>query len=162
MLPHPLPDPQAPLGSLARGEAFRFILSPAWGQDEGFWGRQPLRQKFMFTARRPPLRKCNLCVFTGCEHHIGNRVLGRTYGRILDLSFGGRTENGHKVVFEFVSGADFTCLLHHVPSLTRLKGSRGQVWSKSGRKLKLKLRFVFPNLSPTQCMCRSKRFPSGP
>ena len=33
-----------------------------------------------------------------------------TYGRILDFSFGGRTEDGHEMVLELVSGADFRCV----------------------------------------------------
>ncbi len=33
--------------------------------------------------------------------------LGRTYGRVLDLSFGGRTENLHEIILESVPGADF-------------------------------------------------------
>ena len=39
------------------------------------------------------------------------RSLGGTYGRILDFSFGGRTENGHEMVLEWVSGVDFTFVL---------------------------------------------------
>ncbi len=61
-------------------------------------------------------------------------LLGRTYGRILDFSFGGRTENGHGMVLELVSGSDFRCVLHHLASLTRLKGSWGQVWPANGPK----------------------------
>ncbi len=34
-------------------------------------------------------------------------VLGRTYGRILDSSFGGRTENGHEMVLDLVYRAHF-------------------------------------------------------
>ncbi len=67
--------------------------------------------------------------------------LGRTYGMIFVFSFGGRTENGHKIVFDLVSGADFASVLHHVPSLTCLKGSWGRVWSETGPKPKLKSRF---------------------
>jgi hypothetical protein len=61
-------------------------------------------------------------------------MLGRTYGRILDLSFGGRTENGPEIIFECVSGADVGFVLHHSSCLTRLKGSWGQVWPESGPK----------------------------
>ncbi len=52
-------------------------------------------------------------------------VLGKTYWEILDLSF------GHEMVLEFVSGADFRCVLHHLTNLTHLKGSWGQVWPES-------------------------------
>ncbi len=68
----------------------------------------------------------------------GEAMLGRTYGRILDFSFGGRTENGHETVLELVSGADFRCVLHHVSSLFGLLGSWGQVWPENGPKPKLK------------------------
>ncbi len=54
-------------------------------------------------------------------------LFGRTYWRILDFSFGGRTENRFEVASEVVSGADPMCVLHHFYSLTRLKGSWGQV-----------------------------------
>ncbi len=64
--------------------------------------------------------------------------LGRTYGMISDFSFGGRTENGHEMVFELVFGVDVRCLLHHFSSLTCLKGSWGQVWPGHGPKPKLK------------------------
>ena len=67
--------------------------------------------------------------------------LGRTYGRILDFSFGGRTENDHEMVLELVSGADFRFVLHHLSSLTCFKGSWGQVWPENGPKPKLKSRF---------------------
>ncbi len=70
-----------------------------------------------------------------------NSVLGRTYGGILDFSFGGRTENRYEMTLELVSGADFTCVLHHLSSLTRLEGSLGQVWPENGPKPKLK--FIF-------------------
>ncbi len=68
-------------------------------------------------------------------------VLGRTYEGIWDLSVGGRTENGHEMVFALVSGADFRCILHHFSSLTSLKRSWGQVWPENGPKPKLKFRF---------------------
>ncbi len=32
---------------------------------------------------------------------------------ILDFSFGGRTENGHEMALELLSGADFSCILHN-------------------------------------------------
>ncbi len=57
-------------------------------------------------------------------------ILGRIYGRSLDFSFGGRTENGHEVVFELVSGVDLMYVPHIVLNLTHLKGS----WAKFGRK----------------------------
>ncbi len=41
---------------------------------------------------------CRL-IFTGFRVHGFNPVLGRISGRILDLSFGGRTEDGHELVF---------------------------------------------------------------
>jgi hypothetical protein len=71
--------------------------------------------------------------------HEVKDFLGRTYGRSLDFSFGGRTENGHEMVLELVSGADTRCVLHHFSSLTCLKGSWGQV---CGPKQKLKSRLV--------------------
>ncbi len=58
-------------------------------------------------------------------------ILGRTYWRILDFSFGGRTENGHEMALELVSGVDFRCIVHHVSSLTRLKRSWGQVCTQN-------------------------------
>ncbi len=48
---------------------------------------------------------------------------------IFDFSFGGRTENGHEMVFELVSGADLACVLHHFLSLTCLTGFGGQVFA---------------------------------
>ncbi len=39
-------------------------------------------------------------------------LLGRTYGMILDFSFGGRLEHGHEIGFELVSGVDFRCVPH--------------------------------------------------
>ncbi len=68
-------------------------------------------------------------------------VAGRTYGRIVDFSFGGRTENGRGTVLYLVSGAESRCTPHHYSSLTRLKGSWGQVWPDNDPKLKLK--FIF-------------------
>ncbi len=38
-----------------------------------------------------------------------------------------------------VSGANLRCVLHHLSSLTRWNGSRGQVWPGSDRKPKLQL-----------------------
>ncbi len=70
-------------------------------------------------------------------------ILGGTYGRILDFSFGSRTENGHEMAVEFVSGADFRHVLHHRSSVTCLKGSWGKVWQENGPRLKLKFRFLF-------------------
>ncbi len=67
-----------------------------------------------------------------------NTILGRKYGRVLDFSFGGRTENGHEMVLEMVSGVDFETVLHHLSSLTWLRGSWGQVWQENGPKPKLK------------------------
>jgi hypothetical protein len=72
----------------------------------------------------------------------GSDWSGRTYGRILYLSLGDRTENGHETAIYLVSGADFRGVLHHLLSLTRLKGSWGQVWAENGPKpIKLKSRF---------------------
>ncbi len=45
-----------------------------------------------------------------------------------------------------VSGVDFRCVTHHFSSLTRLKGSWGQVRPENGPKPKHKLRFEFPNI----------------
>ncbi len=58
-------------------------------------------------------------------------TLGRTSGRILDFSFGARTENGHEMGLRLVSGADSSCVLHHFSILTCLKGSWGQVWPET-------------------------------
>ena len=66
------------------------------------------------------------------------------------MSFGGRTEHGHEMLLDFVSGADFRCVLHHFSSPTCLTGSWGQVVPESGPKPKLKSRFEFPNIGPTQ------------
>ncbi len=55
--------------------------------------------------------------------------VGRTYGRILDFSFGNQTENGYEMAFELVSGADFRCVLDHLSVLTRLG-----LGAKFGRK----------------------------
>ncbi len=60
--------------------------------------------------------------------------LCRTYGRILDFSFGGRTENRYEMAFELVSGAGFRGVLHHLSILTRLKACWGQVCPESGPK----------------------------
>ncbi len=76
--------------------------------------------------------------------------LCRTYGRILDFSFGGRTENRYEMALEMVSGAAFRGVLHHLLNLTRLKAYWGQVWPENSPKPKLKSRFEFPNLSPSQ------------
>ncbi len=57
-----------------------------------------------------------------------NLELGRTYGRIFDLCFDCRTENGHEMALELVPGVDFRCVLHH------LSRSWGQVWLESGPK----------------------------
>jgi hypothetical protein len=65
-------------------------------------------------------------------------VLGRTYGRILDFSFGDRTENENEMVLKLVSGVEFSCVLYHFSSPTCLKGSWGQVWPENGPKPKLK------------------------
>jgi hypothetical protein len=60
--------------------------------------------------------------------------LGRTYGRILDFSFGSRTGNGHERAFELVSGVDLRC--PSTPCFERdpLKGVVGQVWPENGPK----------------------------
>ncbi len=79
-----------------------------------------------------------------------DRKLVMIYGRILGFSFGGRTENRYEMALELVSGADFTSVLHHYPSLARINGSWGQVWPESGPKPKLKSRFEFSNTSPSQ------------
>ncbi len=65
-------------------------------------------------------------------------LLGGTYGRIFDFSFGGRTENRYELALEFVFGADSKCVLHHFPSLACFKGSWGHIWPESGRKPELK------------------------
>ncbi len=56
------------------------------------------------------------------------RVKGRTYGKILDFSF------GHEIVLELVSGSDFMCFLRNLSSLTRFKRSWAQVWPENGPK----------------------------
>jgi hypothetical protein len=49
-----------------------------------------------------------------CSEVIRDKnYLGRTYGRILDFSFGGRAENRYEMALELVSGADSKCILHH-------------------------------------------------
>ncbi len=50
--------------------------------------------------------------------------------RMLDWSFGGRTEQGHEMAAELVSRADFRCVLHHFSSRPRLEG----YGAKFGRK----------------------------
>ncbi len=37
-----------------------------------------------------------------------------------------RPGNGHETALQLVSGADFSCVLHHFSSLTRRSESRGQ------------------------------------
>ncbi len=106
------------------------ILGPRT-KDLASMGPRNLRSR----GTRPPKRKPSL---------------GRTYGRISDFSFGGRTDNGHEMVSALVSGADFRCVLHQFSSLTWLKGSWGQVWPENGPKPKLKARLQFLNISPTQ------------
>jgi hypothetical protein len=49
------------------------------------------------------------------------------------------------MALEWVSGANFRCILHHLSSLTRWNGYRGQVRPGNDRKTKLKL-YVFPRL----------------
>ncbi len=71
-------------------------------------------------------------------------------GGILDCSLGGRGEIRYEMTFEFVSEADFMCVLHHFSSLTNLEGSWGQSCPENGPKPKLKFRFEFPNISPSQ------------
>ncbi len=59
---------------------------------------------------------------------------GRTYGRISDFSFGGRTENRYEVVFELPPpGADFRGILYQCSSLAFLKG----FGAKSSRKTEI-------------------------
>ncbi len=49
------------------------------------------------------------------------------------------------MTFEFISWADFRCVLHQFSSLTRSKGSWGQVWPESGRnRPKLQSILKFP------------------
>ncbi len=76
--------------------------------------------------------------------------LGGTQDRISDFSFGGRTDNCHEMVLDLVFGVDFKCVLHHFSSLTSLKASWGQVAPESGPKPKVKFRFLFPNIGPSQ------------
>ena len=72
------------------------------------------------------------------------------------------------MVFEFVSGADLRCVLHHFPSLTCLNGSWGHVWPENGPKPKHEFRFEFPNISPSHfrprlpSFCRHFRTGAGP
>ncbi len=90
------------------------------------------------------------CPGCGCTRDLASK-LGWTYWRILDFSFGGRTENRYDLALEMVSGANFRCVLHHISSLTRLEGSWDQVWPESGPKPKIKYIFEFPpNRSPSQ------------
>jgi hypothetical protein len=67
-----------------------------------------------------------------------NRSMGRTYGRILDFSSCGRTENRYAMLFQWVSRVDFRCVLHHFSSLTCLNGSWAKIWSGSDPKPKVK------------------------
>jgi hypothetical protein len=50
----------------------------------------------------------------------------------------GAADKGHEMVLELVSGAVSICVLHHFSSLTRLKGSWGQVCPENVPKPKLK------------------------
>ncbi len=98
---------------------------PSWGLG---CSPQAIRELCLARARQPQILGWSLPTFRGGPQ----TVLGRTYGKILDLCLGGRTENGHEMVLELVPGADFRCVLHNLSSLTCLKGSWGQVWRKSG------------------------------
>jgi hypothetical protein len=78
----------------------------------GSYARRPGNQVTQMTSGLPEVGECVA-------------ILGRAYGRVLDFSFGSRTENGYDMAFEFVSAADFRYVLHHFSRLTRLKGSLG-------------------------------------
>ncbi len=54
------------------------------------------------------------------------------------------------MVLELISGVDFRCVLHPFSSLVRFKVSWGQVWQENDPKPKIKSKFQFPNISPTQ------------
>ncbi len=58
---------------------------------------------------------------------------------ISDFSFGGRTENGHGMALELVSGADLRCVLFHFASLTRLEGVLGPSLAGKWPKTKIKI-----------------------
>ena len=55
----------------------------------------------------PPVSAVSNSTHPLCRDIGFDLLLGRTYGGILDFSFGGRTENGHDMALELVSGADF-------------------------------------------------------
>jgi hypothetical protein len=68
-----------------------------------------------------------------------NYNLSFAYSVILNLSFSYGPQNCHEMTSEFVHGADFVGVLQHLLSPTRLKGSWGQLWPKSGPKTKTKI-----------------------
>ncbi len=56
-------------------------------------------------------------------------LLGETCGRV---SFWWSKKNDREMASELesASGVDFRCILHHLSSLTRFTGSRGQLWQE--------------------------------
>ncbi len=102
------------------------------------WGEGNFQNKaWGLRGGSPPWRaKINMIFFVRGQIPGSTSFLGRTYGRILDFSFVGRTANCYETALRLVSGTDFRSLLHHSSSLTRLKGSWGQVWPENGPKTK--------------------------
>ncbi len=52
----------------------------------------------------------------------------------LTCVFWTRPGNGHGISLKLISGANCKCVLHHVSSLSRWSGSRGQAWPGNDRK----------------------------
>jgi hypothetical protein len=65
----------------------------------------------------------------GVSHEM---ALELVYGANFCFWFGPGVS--HEMALELVYGANFRCGLHHISSLTRLKGSWGQLWSKTNPK----------------------------
>ncbi len=75
---------------------------------------------------------------------------------LISILFWPRPGNGIEMALALVSGADFSCVLHHFSSLTRWIGSRGQVGPGDDRsKPKLKFQCLIPGLIATQKIPRA-------
>jgi hypothetical protein len=82
---------------------------------------------------------------------VQKKLLGRTHVSIVDFRFGARTETGHEMALDLVSGVDFRCALHHVSILPRSRGLGAKCGQKTAHnRPKLNSMFWFPNMSPIQ------------
>ncbi len=63
-------------------------------------------------------------------HNIGYTYCKGSSQFALEFRLGSRIN--HEMALEFVYGVHFRCDLHHYSSLSRFKGSWGQLWPKTG------------------------------